>query len=124
MPQMQKGYLKQLVEHKGLYWSKVPGTKGATSVEPAEDYILPFGKAWVLQEIWKQEEEETVSIITYGMGVHWAMNASEELEIIDLRTLNPLDQETIKISVKKSNKCCWYSSNSFMNSKTIFFSII
>jgi 2-oxoisovalerate dehydrogenase E1 component len=99
-----------IFEHKGLYWSKVPGTKGATSVEPSEDYILPFGKAWVLQEIWKQEHEETLSIITYGMGVHWAMNASEELglqdriEIIDLRTLHPLDYETVFKSVKKCGK--------------------
>lgn len=100
-----------IFEHKGLYWSKVPGTKGATSVEPSEDYVLPFGKAWVLQEIWKQEDKETLSIITYGMGVHWAMNASEELgmqdqiEVVDLRTLHPLDEETIMKSVKKCGKC-------------------
>lgn len=100
-----------ILEHKGLYWSKVPGTKGATSVEPAEDYVLPFGKAWVLQEIWKQEEVETISIITYGMGVHWAMNASEELgmqdkvEVVDLRTLHPLDYKTVFNSVKKCGKC-------------------
>ncbi|SHJ04159.1 2-oxoisovalerate dehydrogenase E1 component [Mesonia phycicola] len=100
-----------IFEHKGLYWSKVPGTSGATSVEPAEDYVLPFGKAWVLQEIWKQEEKETISIVTYGMGVHWAMNASEELgmqdqiEIIDLRTLAPLDEATVMKSVKKTGKC-------------------
>ncbi|MGO2102770.1 MAG: alpha-ketoacid dehydrogenase subunit alpha/beta [Psychroflexus halocasei] len=100
-----------IFEHKGLYWSKVPGTKGATSVEPSEDYVLPFGKAWVLQEIWKQEDQETLSIITYGMGVHWAMNASEELgmqdqiEVVDLRTLHPLDEETIMKSVKKCGKC-------------------
>ncbi len=100
-----------IFEHKGLYWSKVPGTKGATSVEPSEDYVLPFGKAWVLQEIWPQEDEETLSIITYGMGVHWAINASEELgmqdriEIIDLRTLHPLDYETVFTSVKKCGKC-------------------
>ena len=99
-----------ILEHKGLYWSKVPGTKGATSVEPSEDYILPFGKAWVLQEIWEQEEE-TLSIITYGMGVHWAMNASEELdlqdkiEIVDLRTIHPLDYKTVMRSVKKCGKC-------------------
>lgn len=100
-----------IFEHKGLYWSKVKGTQGATSVLPGEDYILPFGKAWVLQEIWKQEEEETLSIITYGMGVHWAMNASEELgmqdriEIVDLRSLHPLDYETVFNSVKKCGKC-------------------
>ncbi|PZD78800.1 tungsten formylmethanofuran dehydrogenase [Mesonia sp. K7] len=112
-----------IFEHKGLYWSKVPGTKGATSVEPSEDYILPFGKAWVLQEIWKQEDAETLSIITYGMGVHWAMNASAELgmqdqiEVVDLRTLHPLDEETIMKSVKKCGKCLVVteepSSNSF-----------
>ncbi|MDC1505044.1 thiamine pyrophosphate-dependent enzyme, partial [Winogradskyella sp.] len=100
-----------ILEHKGLYWSKVPGTKGATSIEPSEDYVLPFGKAWVLQEIWKQENLETLTIVTYGMGVHWAMNASEELgmqnqiEIIDLRTLYPLDEDTIMTSVKKTGKC-------------------
>lgn len=100
-----------IFEHKGLYWSKVKGTKGATSLEPAEDYILPFGKAWVLQEIWPQEEEETLSIITYGMGVHWAYNATRELkitdrvEIVDLRTLHPLDYETVFKSVNKCGKC-------------------
>jgi len=100
-----------IFEHKGLYWSKVPGTKGATSIEPSEDYMLPFGKAWVLQEIWKQEDIETISIITYGMGVHWAMNASAELgmqdriEVVDLRTLHPLDYETVFKSVKKCGKC-------------------
>ncbi|WP_299128285.1 alpha-ketoacid dehydrogenase subunit alpha/beta [uncultured Winogradskyella sp.] len=100
-----------ILEHKGLYWSKVPGTQGATSVEPSEDYVLPFGKAWVLQEIWKQEHKETITIVTYGMGVHWAYNASGELdmrnqiEIIDLRTLFPLDEETIIKSIKKTGKC-------------------
>ena len=100
-----------IFEHKGLYWSKVKGTKGATSLEPAEDYVLPFGKAWLLQEIWKQEDVETFSIITYGMGVHWAMNAAMELqmqdriEIVDLRTLHPLDYETVFKSVKKCGKC-------------------
>lgn len=100
-----------IFEHKGLYWSKVKGTQGATSIMPDEDYVLPFGKAWVLQEIWKKEDVETVSIITYGMGVHWAMNASAELgmqdciEVIDLRTLHPLDYETVFKSVKKCGKC-------------------
>ncbi|WP_298510084.1 thiamine pyrophosphate-dependent enzyme [uncultured Kordia sp.] len=98
-----------ILEHKGLYWSKVPGTKGATSIEPSEDYLLPFGKANVLQEIWKQDDKETMTVITYGMGTHWAMNASEgqreNIEIIDLRTLFPLDEETIIASVKKTGKC-------------------
>ncbi|MFD2568378.1 alpha-ketoacid dehydrogenase subunit alpha/beta [Pseudotenacibaculum haliotis] len=98
-----------ILEHKGLYWSKVPGTQGATSVEPDEDYVLPFGQAWLLQEIWKQEDVETMTIVTYGMGVHWAYNATknmrDQVEIIDLRTLFPLDEDTIMKSVKKTGKC-------------------
>ena len=105
-----------ILEHNGLYWSKVKGTDAARVNEPNEDYVLPFGKANVVQEIWEQETEETISVITYGMGVHWALNASAEIfkkaqndtqqiEIIDLRTLYPLDEETIFKSVKKTKKC-------------------
>src|SRR5690554_1386940 len=100
-----------ILEHKGLYWSKLEGTKTATSILPAEDYILPFGKANLVQEIWKEDSEETVSIITYGMGVHWALNASEALnmqdriEIVDLRSLHPIDYDTLYKSVKKCKKC-------------------
>lgn len=105
-----------ILEHKGLYWSKVKGTDAARVNEPSEDYILPFGKANIVQEIWEQETDETITVITYGMGVHWALNASAEIlkqvqddkqriEIIDLRTLYPLDEETIFKSVKKAKKC-------------------
>ena len=97
-----------ILEHKGLYWSKVKGTDAARVNEPSEDYILPFGKANVVQEIWDQETAETLTVITYGMGVHWALNASldikNQVEIIDLRTLFPLDEETILKSVKKAKK--------------------
>ncbi len=98
-----------ILEHKGLYWSKVKGTDAARVNEPSEDYILPFGKANSVQEIWEQETDETISIITYGMGVHWALNASanikNQVEIIDLRTLYPLDEEAIFKSVRKTKKC-------------------
>ena len=98
-----------ILEHKGLYWSKVKGTDFARVNEPSEDYILPFGKANIVQEIWEQETAETITIITYGMGVHWALNASSniknQVEIIDLRTLYPLDEEAIFKSVKKAKKC-------------------
>lgn len=97
------------LEHKGLYWSKVKGTDAARTIEPAEDYILPLGKANTVQEIWQQDEEETMTVVTYGMGVHWALNATKDLkenvEIIDLRTLYPLDEEAILASVKKTKKC-------------------
>ena len=115
-----------IFEHKGLYWSKVKGTKAATRKEPSSNYRLPFGKANIVNEIWPKESEETLSIITYGMGVHWALNAVNELnkkntiEIIDLRTLHPLDEETVFKSVKKSKKCLVVteepSDNSFARS--------
>ncbi len=98
-----------ILEHKGLYWSKVKGTNFARTIEPSEDYMLPFGKANIVQEIWAKNQEETMTIITYGMGVHWALNASknlqENVEIVDLRTLHPLDEATIIASVKKTKKC-------------------
>jgi 2-oxoisovalerate dehydrogenase E1 component len=98
-----------ILEHKGLYWSKVKGTDEAKVNEPSEDYVLPLGKANVVQEIWPNDEAETVTVITYGMGVHWALNASRniksQVEIVDLRTLYPLDEETIIKSVKKTKKC-------------------
>ena len=95
--------------HKGLYWSKIKGTEGAKSIEPDSDYILPFGKAHLAQEIWEDDTQETLTIVTYGMGVHWALNASRayatQVEVIDLRTLYPLDEETIFKSVRKTRKC-------------------
>lgn len=109
-------------EHKGLYWSKMPGTKRATTPEPSSDYRVPIGKANVVQEIWKQEGEETLSIITYGMGVHWAMEATKSLglekqvEVVDLRSLHPLDYETIYASVNKTHKCLVLTEESTENS--------
>ncbi len=100
-----------MLEHKGLYWSKVSGTEEAKSVEPASDYILPLGKANIVlyASDKKIKNGETVSIITYGMGVYWskaaAKNFKDQIEIIDLRTLFPLDEEMIFSSVKKHGKC-------------------
>ncbi len=98
-----------ILEHKGLYWSKVKGTDAARTIEPSEDYVLPFGKANIVQRIWPEDEKETITVVTYGMGVHWALNATKDIqdviEIIDLRTLYPLDEETIMESVKKTKKC-------------------
>jgi 2-oxoisovalerate dehydrogenase E1 component len=100
-----------LLEHKGLYWSKVPGTEDAKSTEPSGDYVLPLGKASV---ILKAEEEkikngESCCIITYGMGVYWAKAAAKnfngQIEIVDLRTLFPLDEDLIFSTVKKHGKC-------------------
>ena len=100
-----------MLEHKGLYWSKVPGTEDAKTIEPSRDYILPFGKATlVLQaETTKIENGESCCIITYGMGVYWAKAAAKsfpgQIEIVDLRTLFPLDEELVFERVKKHGKC-------------------
>jgi 2-oxoisovalerate dehydrogenase E1 component len=100
-----------MLEHKGLYWSKVPGTEDAKTVEPSRDYILPLGKGNVVLKADEQKIKngESACIITYGMGVYWAKNAakkfSRQLEIIDLRTLFPLDEDLIFSTVKKHGKC-------------------
>lgn len=98
-----------IFEHKGLYWSKIKGTEEAKTIEPDEDYIVPFGKARIVQEVQAADDKKTLTVITYGMGVYWAKNASKnypgQVEIIDLRTLNPLDTETVFASVKKHSRC-------------------
>lgn len=88
------------LEHKGLYRQSY-----ASSVEPDADYLLPFGKAKVVRE------GNDLSIITYGAMVHESNFAVKKLEddgysveIIDIRTIAPLDVETIYKSVKKTGK--------------------
>jgi len=100
-----------MLEHKGLYWGKVPGTEDAKTIEPSRDYILPFGKANIILEAVKEKIEngETCCVITYGMGVYWAKAAAKkfpgQVEIIDLRTLYPLDEELVFEKVKQHGKC-------------------
>jgi 2-oxoisovalerate dehydrogenase E1 component len=100
-----------MLEHKGLYWSKVPGTDAAKCVEPDSDYIIPLGKANVVLAASMQhiEQGNSLCIITYGMGVYWATAAAEQfsnqIEIIDLRTLYPLDEALIFDAVKIHGKC-------------------
>jgi 2-oxoisovalerate dehydrogenase E1 component len=111
-----------MLEHKGLYWSKVPGTDEAKTIEPSRDYILPFGKANVVLKADNQKIEsgETACIITYGMGVYWAKAAASsfrgQIEIIDLRTLFPLDEELVFKTVKKHGKCLVLSEEQQNNS--------
>jgi 2-oxoisovalerate dehydrogenase E1 component len=79
-----------MLEHKGLYWSKVPGTDEAKTVEPERDYILPLGKGAVVLEATQEavDNGESLCIITYGMGVYWAKNAAKnfpgQVEVVDL----------------------------------------
>jgi 2-oxoisovalerate dehydrogenase E1 component len=83
-------------EHKALY-------RSVSGEVPAGYYSLPFGKANLLRE------GSQVSIIAYGMGVHWALKTLDDhpeisADLIDLRTLAPLDTETIYASVRKTGK--------------------
>ena len=99
-----------ILEHKGLYWSKVPGTEKARTIEPAADYVLPFGKAAHPLQANQQliDEGRSMAVVTYGMGVHWALNAAKAfpgaIEIVDLRTLYPLDEEAIYAATRRHGK--------------------
>ncbi len=111
-----------MLEHKGLYWSKVPGTEEAKTIEPAEDYILPFGKGNVVIEADAAELEKgrTLLIVTYGMGVYWAKAAAKNfpgrVELIDLRTLIPLDENLVFERTKAHGKCLVLSEEQIGNS--------
>ncbi len=83
-------------EHKALY-------RSIRQQVPTNYYTLPIGKAAVLKQ------GDQVTIVTYGMGVHWALktladDTSVDADLIDLRSLSPLDTETIYTSVRKTGK--------------------
>lgn len=111
-----------IFEHKGLYWSKVPGTEGAKSIEPDADYIIPLGKARIHLEANQEAMEmgDSAVIITYGMGVWWADAASKQfpgqIEIVDLRSLNPCDNEAIYNAVKRHGKVMILTEETLENS--------
>lgn len=104
-----KGLLKEAIrgedpvmflEHKGLYRARV-----TERPEPDADYTIPLGKAKIVRE------GEDLSVITWGMQVHQSLKALENLsdlnpsvEIIDIRTINPFDIETVLNSIKKTGK--------------------
>ncbi len=83
-------------EHKALY-------RSIYQEVPSDYYTLPLGKAALLKE------GNNISIVTYGAGVHWALellneDESIDADLLDLRTLNPLDIEAVYNSVKKTGK--------------------
>ena len=108
-----------IFEHKGLYWSKIKGTEKAKTIEPDEDYVIPFGKGRVALEN-DTNETNSLCIITYGMGVHWALNAAKnhkgKVEVIDLRTIYPLDKELVFNTVNKHGKCLVLTEEPFQSS--------
>jgi 2-oxoisovalerate dehydrogenase E1 component len=109
-------------EHKGIYWSKMPGTEPAKTPEPDEDYMIPLGKARIALAADEDyvENGESVAVITYGMGVYWAMTAAKKLpgqvEVLDLRTLNPCDNEAIYAQARKHGKVLVLTEETLRNS--------
>jgi 2-oxoisovalerate dehydrogenase E1 component len=88
------------LEHKALYRQSY-----AMSPEPDDEYLIPFGKASI------RREGKDATVITYGAPVYFALNAAKRLsekgigvEVIDLRTIVPLDKDTILRSVRKTNR--------------------
>ena len=88
------------LEHKALYRAAA-----ARSPEPDADYLLPFGQANIVRE------GTDLTVVTYGLMVHKAVNAARVLEkdgvsveVIDIRTMLPLDMETILASVQRTNR--------------------
>jgi 2-oxoisovalerate dehydrogenase E1 component len=111
-----------LLEHKGLYWSKVKGTSEAKTLEPDVEYIIPLGKGNIVQSVPDETiaEEVTCAVITYGMGVYWSREASRNfsgrVEIMDLRTLNPVDWNLITMLTKRHSRIIVVTEEPLMNS--------
>ena len=85
-----------VLEHKGLYWSKIKGTDGAKTVEPDADYVIPIGKGRIVRAV-EPDGEPTALVVTYGRGVYWALEAAAGLpvEVLDLRSLSPWDETLV-----------------------------
>lgn len=99
-----------MLEHKGLYWSKIKGTEEAKTIEPDEDYIIPIGKARTVQAASEEQIKlgKSIGVVTYGMGIYWTKSAAkkfaDQVEILDLRTLAPLDEAAIYELANKHGK--------------------
>ena len=114
-----------ILEHKGLYWSKIPGTEGAMSIEPSADYMIPIGKARMVQEASTEHiaKGSSIGVITYGRGVYWAAEAAAsfegQVEILDLRSINPLDIDAMTALCQRHGKILMVTEESIENTFTL-----
>ena len=114
-----------ILEHKGLYWSKIPGTEGAMSIEPSADYVVPIGKARIALEANAAQIEngESIGIITYGRGVYWSLEAASQfdgqVEILDLRSISPLDINAMEELCQRHGKILLVTEETTQNSFTL-----
>lgn len=106
-PYDAKGLLKAAIRDNDpvIYFEHKKCYRMVTGEVPDEDYIVPIGKADV------KREGEDITVITYGLTVHFALQAAEELakegisaHILDLRTIQPLDEEAILEATRKTGK--------------------
>ncbi|MET0299801.1 MAG: transketolase C-terminal domain-containing protein, partial [Flavitalea sp.] len=111
-----------MLEHKGLYWSKVAGTEDAKCIEPSPDYMVPLGKGRTVLHPGEEymHAGDTCCVITYGMGVYWSLTAAKSfpgrIEIVDLRSLFPLDETLIYDTVKRHGRCLVVTEEAISNS--------
>lgn len=109
-----------VLEHKGLYWSKVKGTDTAKRKLPSRDYILPLGVGTMVQEADLSVKDSRVLIVTYGMGVHWSLNIETEYKsrvgILDLRSLYPLDEALMYAKAREYNRVLVVTEEPVQNS--------
>jgi len=111
-----------MLEHKGLYWSKIPGTESAKRPEPSRDYVIPLGKATVALRASSVQIQRgtTCAVISYAMGVHWALKAASafpgQVEIVDLRSLFPLDEDLVYETVRRHGRCLVITEEQVTNS--------
>lgn len=91
-----------VLEHKGLYWSKIPGTEAAKCIEPDAAYRVPLGKGRMALEVAGAE----VTVITYGRGVYWAQEAARglQVEVLDLRSIVPVDFDLVRERVGRTHR--------------------
>ena len=89
---------------------------------PDEDYIIPFGVGRIVLEADENEiqQGQAICVVTYGMGVHWALHAAKSFErkvtILDLRSLVPLDEKLIYETVRRHGRCLVVTEDTVSNS--------
>lgn len=114
-----------ILEHKGLYWSKIPGTEGAMSIEPSADYMIPIGKARIVQEANTEcrAKGSSIGVITYGRGVYWTAEAAAsfegQVEILDLRSINPIDIDAMTALCQRHGRILMVTEESIENTFTL-----
>ena len=110
-----------VLEHKGLYWSKIPGTENAKVKEPDADYRVPIGVGRMVSEVLEagNDGQSQCTIITYGRGVYWAQEAAQSFagraEILDLRSISPVDFELISARIRRTHRAILVTEEPVLN---------